>query len=46
MKSAFYQEHGIQLIQINHPQDTSKSNKPSFIADLVQRTLDKELKVS
>lgn len=46
MKSAFCKEHGIQLIQINHPQDTSKSNKPSFITNLVQRVLDRELKVN
>lgn len=46
MKSAFCKEHEIQLIQINHPQDTSKSNKYSFITNLVQRVLDKELKVN
>lgn len=46
MKSAFCKEHGIQLIQIDHPQTTSESNKPSFIADLVKKTLDKELKVN
>lgn len=46
MKSAFCKEHGIQLIQINHPQDTNKSNKYSFITDLVKRVLDKELRVS
>lgn len=46
MKSFFCQEHGIKLIRIDHPQTTSKSNKYSFIANLVKRTLDKELKVS
>lgn len=46
MKLSFCQEHGIKLIYIDHPQTTSKSNKYSFIADLVKRTLDKELKAS
>jgi len=46
MKLSFCQEHGIKLIYINHPQNTSESNKHSFIADLVKRTLGKELKVS
>lgn len=43
MKLSFCQEHGIKLIRINHPQNTSEC---SFIASLVKRTLDKELKVS
>lgn len=46
MKLSFCQKHWIKLIYINHPQNTSESNKHSFIADLVKRTLDKELKVS
>ena len=46
MKLSFCQEDGIKLIRINHPQTDSKSNKYSFIADLVKRTLDKELKAS
>ncbi|WP_281196552.1 DUF723 domain-containing protein [Lactobacillus acetotolerans] len=46
MKLSFCKEHGIKLIYINHPQNTGESNKHSFIADLVKRTLDKELKVS
>ena len=46
MKSTFCQEHGIQLIHIDHPQIASKFDKPSFIANLVKRTLDKELKVN
>ena len=46
MKLFFCQEHGIKLIYIDHPQTTSKSNKYSFIAGLVKRTLDKELKAS
>lgn len=46
MKLSFCQKHGIKLIYINHPQTTSESNKHSFIANLVKRTLDKELKVS
>lgn len=43
MKLTFCKEHGIKLIHIDHPKKTSKY---SFIADLVKRTLDKELKVS
>lgn len=46
IKLAFCKEHGIQLICIDHPQTASKFDKPSFIADLVKRVLDKELKVS
>ena len=46
MKLSFCKKHGIKLIYINHPQTTSKSNKHSFIANLVKRTLDKKLKVS
>lgn len=46
IKSTFCQEHGIKLIYIDHPQTTGKSNKYSFIAGLVQRTLGKELKVN
>lgn len=46
MKSAFCKEHGIQLICVDHPQTASKFDKPSFIADLVKKTLDKELKVN
>lgn len=46
MKLSFCKKHGIQLIHIDHPQTTSKSNKYSFIANLVKHTLDKELKVS
>lgn len=46
MKLSFCQKHGIKLIHINHSQTTSESNKYSFIANLVKRTLDKELKVS
>lgn len=46
MKSTFCQKHGIKLIRINHPQNAGESNKYSFIANLVKRTLDKELKAS
>lgn len=46
MKSAFCKEHRIQLIQIDHPQTAGASNKNSFIADLVKKTLDRELKVN
>lgn len=46
MKLSFCQKHGIKLIHIDHPQTTRESNKHSFIANLVKRTLDKELKVS
>lgn len=46
MKLQYCKDHGIKLIRINHPQTSSKSNSIEFIADLVKRTLGKELKVS
>lgn len=46
MKLQYCKDHGIKLIRINHPQTDSKSNSIEFIERLVNRTLDKELKVS
>lgn len=46
MKLQYCKDHGIKLIRINHPQTTGESRKHSFIASLVNRTLNKELKVS
>lgn len=46
MKLQYCKEHGIRLIRINHPQTDSKSNSIEFIERLVNRTLNKELKVS
>ena len=44
IKLAFCKEHEIQLICIDLPQTASKFDKPSFIAELVKRVFDKELK--
>lgn len=46
MKLQYCKDHGIKLIRINHPQTSSKSNSIEFIERLVNRTLNKELKVS
>lgn len=46
MKLKYCKDHGIKLIRINHPQTSNKSNSIEFIERLVNRTLDKELKVS
>lgn len=46
MKLQYCKDHGIKLIRINHPQTDSKSNSIEFIERLVNRTLNKELKVS
>lgn len=46
IKLQYCKEHGIRLIRINHPQTDSKSNSIEFIERLVNRTLNKELKVS
>lgn len=46
MKLQYCKDHGIKLIRINHPQTSSKSNSIEFIERLVNRTLNKELRVS
>lgn len=46
MKLKYCKDHGIKLIRINHPQTSNKSNSIEFIERLVNRTLNKELRVS
>lgn len=46
IKLQYCKDHGIKLIRINHPQTSSKSNSIEFIERLVNRTLNKELRVS
>lgn len=46
MKLQYCKEHGIKLIRINHPQTSNRSHSVEFIKRLVNRTLNKELKVS